>query len=99
MAQERRGHDTLVDDGRRQVTTAQKTRLLCTILDCSPAGQATTAFASAARTGDLASLWATYQAALPRSKHPRKPRAPSTEITLAMLEPAMTAVYELPTAD
>ncbi len=81
------------------MTTAQKTRVLRTILDCSPASHAMTVFESAARTGDLASLWAAYQAALPRSTHPRKPRAPSTDITLDMLEPAMTAVYELPTDD
>ncbi len=81
------------------MTTEQKTRVLRTILDCSPASQVMTAFESATRTGELASLWAAYQAALRRSKHARKPRAPSTDITLDMLEPAVNAVYELPIAD
>ena len=78
------------------MTNAQKLRTLLVILECAPAARATTVFESAARSGDLSSFWKQYRLALREST----PQLESTrEITLAMLEPAMTAVHDLPTKD
>ena len=80
------------------MTTAQKLRTLLAILECAPAAQATTVFESAARSGNLSLFWEQYGSALQKSKHNNnEPQLESKgEITLAMLEPAMKAVYDLP---
>ena len=60
-----------------------------------------TVFESAARSGDLSLFWQQYRSTLWKSKHKKdEPQLESKgEITLAMLEPAMNAVHELPTSD
>ena len=82
------------------MTKTQKIRTLLAVLECASVTQSMTGFESAARARNLASLWSYYQSGLRTSKRDRKPRADErTEITLEMLEPAMNAVYELPTSD
>ncbi len=82
------------------MTNAQKLRTLLAVLECAPAAQAMTVFESAARSGDLSLFWQQYRSTLWKSKHKDEPQLESKgEITLAMLEPAMNAVYELPTSD
>ena len=80
------------------MTDAQKLRTLLAILECAPTAQATTAFESAARSGNLPSFWKQYRSALRTSTRQDGPHLGSKgEITFAMLEPAMQAVYALPT--
>ena len=80
------------------MTDAQKLRTLLTILECAPAAHAMTAFESAVRSGNLSLFWKHYRSALRRSKlNDDSQPGSKEEITLAMLEPAMKAVYELPT--
>ncbi len=81
------------------MTDAQKLRTLLAILECAPAVRATTVFESAVRSDDLSSFWTQYRSALRKSKHDEPQLASTGEITLAMLEPAMKAVYDLPTRD
>ncbi len=81
------------------MTNAQKLRTLLAILECAPAARATTVFESAARSGDLSLFWKEYRSALRESKHDEPQRESGGEITMAMLEPAMKAVYDLPTKD
>ncbi len=78
------------------MTDAQKLRTLLAILECAPAAQTTTVFESATRSGDLSLFWNEYRSALRKSKHDEPQLASTGEITLAMLEPAMKAVYDLP---
>ena len=82
------------------MTNAQKLRTLLAILECAPAAHAMTVFESAVRSGNLSLFWKQYRSALRTSKHNEEPQLESQgEITLAMLEPAMKAVYDLPTRD
>ena len=82
------------------MTNAQKLRTLLAILECAPAAYATTVFESAARSGNLSLFWKQYRSALRPSKPNDEPHLESKgEITFAMLEPAMKAVYDLPTRD
>ena len=81
------------------MTNTQKLRTLLAILECAPAAHATTVFESAARSGDLSSFWKQYRSALRESKHDERQLESGSEITLAMLEPAMKAVYDLPTRE
>ena len=82
------------------MTNAHKLRTLLAILECAPAAHAMTVFESAARSGNLSVFWKAYRSALRTSKHRDEPVPESYgEITLAMLEPAMKAVYDLPTTD
>ena len=82
------------------MTTADKLRTLLAILECAPAAHALTVFESAARSGNLSVFWNAYRSAL-RTSTRRDKSLPESEgeITLAMLEPAMKAVYDLPTRD
>ena len=82
------------------MTNAQKLRTLLAILECAPAARATTVFESATRSGNLSLFWKEYQLALQKSRKDDAPQLESREgVTLAMLEPAMKAVYDLPTTD
>ena len=82
------------------MTNAHKLKTLLAILDCAPAAHAMTVFESAARSGNLSLFWKQYRSALRTSKLTDEPQPESEgEITLAMLEPAMKAVYDLPTTD
>ena len=80
------------------MTTAHKLRTLLAILECAPAARAMTVFESAARGGNLSLFWKQYRSTIRKSKHTTEPESKG-EITLAMLEPAMKAVYDLPTTD
>ncbi len=82
------------------MTQAQKLRTLLAILDCAPAAHAMTVFESAARRGDLSAFWDHYQEVLGKSAHEGTLRIASNgEISFEMIEPAMQAVYDLPTRD
>ena len=82
------------------MTKAQQLPILLAIVECAPAARAMTRFESAARRGDLSAFWDHYQAALKRSTHDRELKVASKgEISFEMLEPAMQAVYDLPTRD
>lgn len=82
------------------MTNARKLRTLLAILECAPAAHAITVFESAARSDNLSLFWQQYQSALRTSKRHDEPLPKSGgEITLAMPEPAMKAVYNLPTTD
>ena len=82
------------------MTSAQKLRTLLAVLECAPAAHATTVFESAARSGNLSLFWEQYRSALRESKHDDEPQHESEgEITFAVLEPAMKAVYDLPVRD
>ena len=82
------------------MTNAHKLKTLLAILECAPAAHAMTVFESAARSGNLSLFWTQYRSALPRSIHhdELQPESPG-EITLAMLELAMKAVYDLRTTN
>ncbi len=82
------------------MTQAQKLRTLLAILDCAPAAHAMTVFESAARRGDLSAFWDHYQEVLGKSADEGTLRiASNEEISFEMIEPAMQAVYDLPTRD
>ena len=82
------------------MTKTQKLRTLLAIVECAPAAGAMTAFESAARRGDLSAFWDHYQEVLKRSTHDRELKvAPNGEISVEMVEPAMQAMYDLPTSD
>jgi hypothetical protein len=82
------------------MTKAQKLRALLAVLGCAPAAGAMTGFESAARAGDLDAFWAHFQTALTKNTSRRLARVDTDgTITLQMLEPAMTALYELPATD
>ena len=81
------------------MTTADKLRTLLAILECAPAAHALTVFESAARSGNLSVFWNAYRSALRTSTRDKSLPESEGEITLAMLEPAMKAVYDLPTRD
>lgn len=82
------------------MTNAHKLKTLLAILECAPAAHAMTVFESAVRSGNLSLFWKEYQSALRTSKLNDEPLPESEgEITLAMLKPAMKAVYALPTTD
>jgi len=80
------------------MTKAQKLRTLLAIVECVRAASAMTGFESAARRGDLAAFWDHYQEALRTSKQGGDLKvASSDEVSWEMIEPAMQAVYDLPT--
>ena len=82
------------------MTKVQKLRTLLAIVECAPAASAMTVFESAARRGDLSAFWDQYQEALRRSKLDEELKVVSNEaVSFEMLEPAMRAVYDLPTRD
>ena len=82
------------------MTKAQKLRTLLAIVECAPATHAMTGFESAMRRGDLAAFWAHYQEALKRSKHEGTLKVASKgAVSFEMIEPAMQAVYDLPTRE
>ena len=82
------------------MTKAQKLRTLLAIVECAPATHTMTGFESAARRGDLSAFWDHYQEVLGRSKHDKKLKVASKgQVSLEMIEPAMQAVYDLPTRD
>ena len=81
------------------MTNAQTLRTLLTILECAPAARATTVFESAARSGNLSLFCNQYRSALHESRRNEPQLESEGEITLAMLEPAMNAVHDLPTSD
>ena len=87
------------------MTTAQQLRTLLAIVECAPAARAMTGFESTARRGDLSVFWNYYQEALKRSKHDKDLHvkdlnvASKGEVSFEMIEPAMQAVYDLPTRD
>ena len=82
------------------MTKAQKLRTLLAIVECAPAASAMTAFESAARRGDLSAFWDHYQEALRRSKLDEELKVVSNgAVSFEMIEPAMRAVYDLPTRD
>ena len=59
-----------------------------------------TVFESAMRRGDLAAFWDHYQEALKTSTLDEKLKVASNgEVSFEMIEPAMQAVYDLPTRD
>ncbi len=82
------------------MTTTHKLRTLIAIVECAPAAHAMTVFESAVRRGDLSAFWDHYQEVLGRSKHEGELKvAPKGEVSFKMIEPAMQAVYDLPTRD
>ena len=82
------------------MTTAQTLRTLLAIVECVPAARAMTGFESAARRGDLSAFWDHYQEALKTSKQGGDLKVASNdEVSWEMIEPAMQAVYDLPTPD
>ncbi len=82
------------------MTKTQKLRTLLAIVECAPAAGATTVFVSAARRGDLAAFWDHYHEVLERATHDGELKvAASGEVSFEMIEPAMHAVYDLPTRD
>ena len=82
------------------MTKTQQLRTLLAIVDCVPAARATTGFESAARRGDLSAFWDHYQEVLGKSADEGKLNVASKgEVSFEMIEPAMQAVYDLPTRD
>ena len=82
------------------MTKAQKLRTLLAIVECVPATHTMTVFESAMRRGDLATFWDHYQEVLRRSTSDEEPTVVSNgAISFEMIEPAMQAVYDLPTRD
>ena len=82
------------------MTKAQKLRTLLAIVECAPATHAMTVFESAMRRGDLSAFWDHYQEVLRRSTPDEELKAVSNaEVSFEMIEPAMQAVYDLPTRD
>ena len=82
------------------MTKAHKLRTLLAIVECAPAAHAMTVFESAARRGDLSAFWNYYQDVLGREKQGGDLKAASNEeVSWEMIEPAMQAVYDLPTRD
>ena len=80
------------------MTKAQQLRTLLAIVDCVPAARAMTGFESAVRRGDLSAFWDHYQEVLGKSAHEGKLKVASKgEVSFEMIEPAMRAVYDLPT--
>ncbi len=82
------------------MTKAQKLRTLLAIVECVPAANATTVFVSAARRGDLSAFWDHYHEVLERSTDKGESKvAASGAVSFEMIEPAMQAMYDLPTRD
>ena len=80
------------------MTRAHKLRTLLAIVECVPAAHAMTMFESAARRGDLSAFWDHYQDVLGSKKQGGDLKAVSNEkVSWEMIEPAMQAVYDLPT--
>ena len=82
------------------VTKARKLRTLLAIVECVPATHTMTVFESAMRRGDLADFWDHYQEVLRRSTPDEELTVVSNgAISFEMIEPAMQAVYDLPTRE
>ena len=82
------------------MTKAQKLRTLLAIVECAPAASAMTVFESAPRRGDLSAFWDHYQEVLGGSTPKGELTvAANGEVSFEMIEPAMQAVYDLPTRD
>ena len=82
------------------MTKAQKLRTLLAIVECVPATHTMTVFESAMRRGDLAAFWDHYQEVLGTSTPDEKLTVVSNEeVSFEMIEPAMQAVYDLPTRE
>ena len=82
------------------MTRTHKPRTFLAIVECVPAAQAMTVFESAARRGDFLAFWNYYQDVLGRKKQGGDLKAVSNEeVSWEMIEPAMQAVYDLPTRD
>ena len=82
------------------MTKAQKLRTLLAIVECVPATHTMTVFESAMRRGDLAAFWDHYQEVLRRSTPEEELTVvPNGAISFEMIEPAMQAVYDLPTRE
>ena len=82
------------------MTKAQKLRTLLAIVECAPAAGAMTVFVSAARRGDLSAFWDHYQEVLKKSTHEGEGKvAANGAVSFEMIEPAMQAMYDLPTRD
>ena len=82
------------------MTTAQTLRTLLAIVECVPPARAMTGFESAARRGDFSAFWEHYQDVLGKEKQGGDLKvASNNEVSWEMVEPAMQAVYDLPTRD
>ena len=80
------------------MTKTQKLRTLLAIVECAPPAREMTVFESAARKGDLSAFCNHYQDVLGRSPLEGESRSGSNgEVSFATIEPAMQAVYDLPT--
>ncbi len=80
------------------MTKAQKLRTLLAMVECVPAASAMTVFESAARRGDLSAFWDHYQEVLERSTDEGELKvAANGAVSFKMIEPAMQAMYDLPT--
>jgi hypothetical protein len=82
------------------MTTKLKARIMLAILDLAPmATPSKSEFVRMANDGNVPGMWRNYQNALAKRAQVGESVAHANEIAFEMLEPAVKAIYELPTSD
>jgi len=81
------------------MTTKLKARIMLAILELAPAGKSRPEFVRMANDGNVPGMWRSFQNSLAKRAEAGEPVAHSNEIAFEMMEPALKAVYELPTSD
>jgi hypothetical protein len=80
------------------VTTKLKAKIMLAVLDLAPVGTSRPELVRMANDGNVPGLWRYYQNALGKRAE-GEVVAHNNEIAFEMLQPAMKAVYQLPTSD
>lgn len=81
------------------MTTKLKAKVMLAILELAPLGTSRPEFVRMANDGNVPGIWRYYQNSLAKRVKVEEAIARADEISFALLQPAMKAVYELPTSD
>jgi hypothetical protein len=81
------------------MTAQLKAEILPAILNLAPTKSSCEEFQRLAAKGDVAGMWTFYQRAIATRRDVELSVAKAQKITFEMLEPAMKAIYDLPTSD
>jgi hypothetical protein len=81
------------------MTTKVKAKIMLAILKVAPMGASQQEFERMASDGNVPGMWRYFQNSLAKRVDVGKSVAHADEVSFEMLEPAVKAVYKLPTSD
>jgi hypothetical protein len=81
------------------MTTKLKAKIMLAILKVAPMGASEHEFERMANDGNVPGIWRYYQNSLAKRADAGVSVVRTNEIALEALQPAMQAIYELPTSD